>query len=75
MLVEKLCAAAKRQKRVNAKEKPVENELYAFRVFLMRLGFVGNDYRIARKILLRNLSGNSAFKNGTPGKQKTPIVE
>ena len=74
MLVEKLCAAAKRQKRVTAKEKPVENELYAFRVFLIRLGFVGNDYRIARKILLRNLSGNSAFKNGTPGKQNTPMV-
>ena len=63
-----LCAAAKEQKRVNAKEKPVENEKYAFRVFLLRLGFVGDDYKDARKILLKNLSGNSAFKSGAPTK-------
>lgn len=63
-----LCAAAKEQHRVTAKEKPVENEKFAFRVFLIRLGFVGDDYKTARKILLRNLSGNSAFKNGAPQK-------
>lgn len=61
-----LCAVAKEQKRVIAKEKPVENEKFAFRVFLIRLGFVGNEYKTARKILLKNLSGNSAFKNGVP---------
>jgi hypothetical protein len=54
--------AAKKQQRVTAKEHPVENEKFAFRVFLIRLGFVGDDYKAARKILLRNLSGNSAFK-------------
>jgi len=37
-------------------------------VFLLRLGFVGDDYKAARKILLQNLSGNSAFKSGTPSK-------
>ncbi|ABZ85457.1 conserved hypothetical protein [Heliomicrobium modesticaldum Ice1] len=58
-----LCTAAKEQKRVTAKEKPVDNEKFAFRVFLIRLGFVGDEYKQARKILLRNLSGNSAFKN------------
>jgi hypothetical protein len=63
-----LCAAAKEQHRVTAKEKPVENEKFAFRVFLIRLGFVGDDYKTVRKILLRNLSGNSAFKNGAPPK-------
>jgi hypothetical protein len=63
-----LCAAAKEQKRVMAKEKLVENEKYAFRVFLLRLGFVGGDYKEARKILLKNLSGNSAFKSGIPSK-------
>lgn len=57
-----LCAAAKKQQRVTAKERQVENEKFAFRVFLIRLGFVGDDYKAARKILLRNLSGNSAFK-------------
>jgi hypothetical protein len=59
-----ICTAAKEQKRVTAKEKIVENEKFAFRVFLIRLGFVGDEYKNARKILLRNLSGNSAFKNG-----------
>lgn len=61
-----LCKAAKEQSRVTAKEKPVDNEKFAFRVFLIRLGFVGNEYKVTRKILLRNLSGNSAFKNGKP---------
>ena len=34
------------------------------RIFLIRLGFVGDDYKKARKILLRNLSGNSSWKSG-----------
>lgn len=63
-----LCAAAKDQKRVTAREKYVENEKFAFRVFLIRLGFVGDDYKAARKILLCNLNGNSAFKNGRPSR-------
>lgn len=57
-----LCTAAKKQQRVTAKEHPVDNEKFAFRVFLIRLGFIGDDYKAARKILLRKLSGNSAFK-------------
>lgn len=61
-----LCAAAKEQKRVTAREKAVDNEKFAFRVFLIRLGFVGDEYKAARKILLSKLSGNSAFKNGRP---------
>ncbi|WP_040197191.1 hypothetical protein [Candidatus Soleaferrea massiliensis] len=70
-LVCALCTAAKEQKRVNAKEKPVENEKFAFRVFLIRLGFTGDEYKTARKILLKNLSGNSAFKNGAPPKTES----
>ncbi len=57
-----LCIGAKSQQRVTAKVRPVENEKFAFRVFLIRLGFIGDDYKAARKILLKNLSGNSAFK-------------
>ena len=52
------------QKRINAKEKEVDNEKYAFRCFLLRLGFIGAEYKAERKILLRNLSGSSAFKSG-----------
>lgn len=61
-----LSELAKTQQRVNATEKEVENEKYAFRCFLIRLGFVGTEYKAERKILLKNLPGNSAFKNGAP---------
>jgi len=59
-----LCATAKRQKRVTAKEKEADNEKYTFRCFLLRLGFIGDEYKQVRKILLKNLSGSSAFKSG-----------
>ena len=60
----KLCELARTQKRVTATEKPTDNEKYAFRCFLLRLGFIGVEYKEARKILLRNLTGSSAFKSG-----------
>ncbi len=62
--ISKLCEMARNQSRVNSSEKPIENEKYAFRCFLLRLGFIGDEYKAARKILLKNLSGSSAFKNG-----------
>ena len=52
------------QKRITVKEKEVENEKYAFRCFLLRLGFIGKEYKEERKILLRNLTGSAAFKGG-----------
>lgn len=61
-----LVEMAKTQKRITAKEKAVDNEKYAFRCFLLRLGFIGAEYKTDRKILLRNLSGSSAFKGGQP---------
>lgn len=64
-----LCSLAKEQKRVTAKEKPVENEKFTFRVFLIRLGFIGDEYKVVRKLLMKNLTGNSAFKNGAPAKE------
>lgn len=59
-----LCELAKNAKRVTAKEKATDNDKYAFRCFLLRLGFIGSEYKAERKILLRNLTGSSAFKNG-----------
>ena len=61
-LVQGLCELARTQKRVSATEQEVENEKYAFRCFLLRLGFIGAEYKEARKILLKNLSGNAAFR-------------
>ena len=59
-----LCDMARNQKRITAKEKETDNEKYAFRCFLLRLGFIGAEYKAERKILLRNLTGSSAFKGG-----------
>ena len=59
-----LCEMAKTQKRVVAKEKPADSEKFAFRCFLLRLGFIGSEYSAARKILLANLPGSGAFKSG-----------
>ena len=59
-----LCKLSKEQSRVNAAEKEVANEKYAFRCFLLRLGFIGKEYKEERKILLKNLTGSTAFKNG-----------
>lgn len=56
-------------KRISATEKEVDNEKYAFRCFLLRLGFIGSEYKAERKILLQNLSGNSSWKNGAPEKE------
>ena len=62
--ISKFCLMARTQKRVTAKEKIVDNEKYAFRCFLLRLGMIGNAYKESRKILMQNLTGSSAFKSG-----------
>ena len=64
-LIAALCDMARNQKRITAKEKVTDNDKYAFRCFLLRLGFIGAEFKDERKILLRNLSGNSAFKSGS----------
>lgn len=63
-----LCKLSKELKRASSTETPVTNEKYAFRCFLLRLGFIGSEYKKERKILLQNLSGNSSWKNGAPEK-------
>ena len=59
-----LCKLSKDQKRINATEKPVENEKYAFRCFILRLGFIGDEFKETRRTLLRNLTGSAAFRTG-----------
>lgn len=50
----------------NASPKPQQNEnpKYAMRTWLLRLGFIGEEFATARDILTRKLSGDSAFRNG-----------
>lgn len=59
-----LCEMSVKAKRVTAKEKEVDNDKYAFRCFLLRLGFIGAEFKAERKILLQNLTGSAAFKGG-----------
>lgn len=62
--VSRLCEMARTVKRVSGTQTYTDNDKYAFRCFLLRLGFIGEEYKNARKILLKNLSGNSAFRYG-----------
>ncbi len=63
--ISKLSEAAKNATRVTAVDRLVDNERYAFRCFLLRLGFIGAEYKTDRRILLQNLTGSSAFKSGS----------
>ena len=71
MFIEKLIAFAEQRTRVTAEDKPCDNPKYAFRCFLLRLGFIGAEYRKERAVLLRNLRGFSAFRSGRPNQTET----
>ena len=53
---------AKNQKRINNKLETSDKPKYTMRCYLLRLGMIGAKYKSARKALLRNLSGSSAFR-------------
>ena len=57
-----LCEFAKNQKRINNKPDTSDNPKYTMRCYLLRLGMIGAEYKSTRKVLLRNLSGSSAFR-------------
>ena len=71
-LVAAICDTARRRKRVTAKERDSENDKFDFRLFLVQLGFVGNEYKTARRILLRSLTGNSSWKSGHAPERSAP---
>ena len=71
-LIAALCDMARNQKRIIARDKDTDNDKYAFRCFLLRLGFIGAEYKEERKILLRNLTGNGAFKSG---QRSTEVIQ
>lgn len=61
-LLEAMIDYAKAATRINPKSRQVENEKYAMRCFLLRLGMIGNDTKHTRRLLMRNLDGNSAWR-------------
>lgn len=62
-----LCNTAKEKKRVTTKARDeFENPRFTMRVWLIGLGMVGDDFKLARKFLLQNLTGNAAWRYGAP---------
>ena len=61
--VSRLCDLTRKVKRVIPTATENDNDKYAFRCFLLRLGVIGDEYKKARKVLLKNLTGNSAFRH------------
>ena len=63
-----LCLAlsemAKEVKTASPKPQQTENPKFAMRTWLMRLGFIGEEFATARDFLTRNLAGDAAFRNG-----------
>ena len=63
-----LCLAlsqmAKEVKTASPKPQQNENPKYAMRTWLLRLGFIGEEFATAREVLTRRLSGDAAFRSG-----------
>ena len=63
-----LCLAlsemAKQAKGASSKPQQHENPKYAMRTWLLRLGFIGEEFETAREVLTHRLSGDAAFRNG-----------
>ena len=63
-----LCLAlsemAKEIRTASPKEQQKENPKYAMRTWLLRLGFIGEEFATARELLTRNLDGDTAFRHG-----------
>ena len=53
----------------NASPKPQQNEnpKYAMRTWLLRLGFIGDEFKTARDLFTSRLDGDAAFRNGRIG--------
>lgn len=58
---------AKKLKRVTVTERATDNPRYTFRCFLLRLGFIGDEYKTVRKYLMKGISGN--------GSKRHPVIE
>nr|DAE60179.1 MAG TPA: Putative amidoligase enzyme [Caudoviricetes sp.] len=63
-----LCLAlsqmAKTVKSASPKPQQNENPKYAMRTWLLRLGFIGEEFKTARDIITKRLAGDTAFRNG-----------
>ncbi len=75
--VAKLCVTARTQKRVILKEKPLvegDSEKFAMRCFLLKLGFIGDEYKNARRIILAGLPGDGSHKTNSGRGKGNPLA-
>ena len=65
-----LCLAlsqlAKQVKTASSNPQQTENPKYAMRTWLLRLGFIGDEFKTARELYTKRLEGDTAFRNGRP---------
>ncbi len=73
--VSAICRMSMEQKRIQARDRGTVNEKYTFRCFLLRLGFIGKEFKQDRKILLERLSGSTAFRLGRKENEDDEITE
>ena len=69
LFISQLCRLSKELKHASSRPVETDNEKYAFRTWLLRMGFIGPEFKPARKVLLQNLTGSSAFRNGASKKK------
>ncbi len=65
-----LCQMAREQTRVLDKPYDGDNDRFAMRIFMVRLGMKGAQYALARKLMLNHLTGNSGWRYGAPPKKE-----
>ena len=64
-----LCQMAVEQKRILEKPYEGDNDKFAMRIFMVRLNMKGEEYSLARKLMMRYLTGNSGWRYGAPPKK------
>ena len=65
-----LCQMASEQTRILDKPYDGDNDRFAMRIFMVRLGMKGDEFALARKLMMKHLTGNSGWRYGAPPKGK-----
>ena len=69
-----LCQMASEQTRILDKPYDGDNDRFAMRIFMVRLGMKGAAFALARKLMMKHLTGNSGWRYGAPPKGKAEAV-
>ena len=70
-----ICQMANEQTRILDKPYDGDNDRFAMRIFMVRLGMKGAEFALARKLMMKHLTGNSGWRYGAPPKGKVETTE